>query len=78
MDASRFLATTLWICTEQKVTVGDPEGRTSQEVSNDEQDHTQVPLLVESALNVRTIGSGSKVCLLSRIARSVLSVYTLN
>ena len=31
----------------------------------------QVPLLVESALNVRTIGSGSKVSLLSKIARSV-------
>ena len=28
-----------------------------------------VPLLVESALNVRTLGSGSKVSLLSRIAR---------
>ena len=25
MDASRFLATTLWICAEQNVTVGDPE-----------------------------------------------------
>ena len=25
MDASRFLATTLWICTEQNVTVGVPE-----------------------------------------------------
>ena len=38
----------------------------------------QVPLLEESALNVRTIGSGSKVSLLSKIARSVLSVYALN
>ena len=38
----------------------------------------QVPLLVESALNVRTVGSGSKVSLLSRIAKSMLSVYTLN
>ena len=34
-------------------------------------------LLVESALNVKTVGSGSKVSLLSRIARSVLSVYAL-
>ena len=34
----------------------------------------QVPLLVESALNVLTIGSGSKVSLLSKIARSVLPV----
>ena len=33
-----------------------------------------VPLLVESTLNVRTIGSGSKVSLLSKIARSVLPV----
>ena len=38
----------------------------------------QVPLLVESALNVRTIGSGSKVSLLSKIARSVLPVYAMN
>ena len=38
----------------------------------------QVPLHVESALNVRTIGSGSKVSLLSKIARSVLPVYALN
>ena len=32
MDASRFLATTLWICAEQNVTVGDPEreGRRSR------------------------------------------------
>ena len=32
MDASRFLATTLWICTEQNVTVGVPErdGRRSR------------------------------------------------
>ena len=29
----------------------------------------QVPLLVELALNVRTVGSGSKVSLLSKIAR---------
>ena len=34
-------------------------------------------LLVESALNVRTVGSGSKVSLSSRIARSMLSVYAL-
>ena len=38
----------------------------------------QVLLLVESALNERTVGSGSKVSLLSKIARSMLSVYTLN
>ena len=38
----------------------------------------QVPLLVESALNVRTVGSGSKVPLLSKIARSVLPVYAMN
>ena len=37
----------------------------------------QVPLLVESALNVRTVGSDSKVSLLSKIARSVLPVYAM-
>ena len=35
----------------------------------------QVFLLVESTLNEVTKGSGSKVSLLSRMARSVLSVY---
>ena len=49
------------MCTEQKVTVGEPERGTSQQASNNEQDHTQVPLLVELALNVRTIGSDSEV-----------------
>ena len=34
-----------------------------------------VPLLVESTLYVRTEGSGSKVSLLSKIARSVLRVH---
>ena len=38
----------------------------------------QVPLLVESTLYVRAIGSGSKVSLLSKIARSVLPVHTRN
>ena len=38
----------------------------------------QVPLRVESTLNVRTIGSGSKVSLLRKIARSVLPVYAMN
>ena len=37
-----------------------------------------VPLLLESALNVRTIGSGSKVSLLSKMARSVSPVYAMN
>ena len=37
-----------------------------------------VPLLVESTLYVRTIGSGSKVSLLSKMARSVLPVYARN
>ena len=79
MDASRFLATTLWMCTEQNVTVGVPErdGRRSRpRTMSSTMPH--VLLLVESALNVRTVGSGSKVSLLSRIARSLLSVYTLN
>ena len=38
----------------------------------------QVPLLVESTLNVRTEGSDSKVSLLSKIARSVLPVNAIN
>ena len=54
MDASRFLATTLWICTEQNVTVGEPERegrlRRPRTISKT---IPQVPLLVESALNVR-------------------------
>ena len=76
MDASRFLATTLWICAEQNVTVGDPEreGRRSR-ARTMSSTMPQVFLLVESTVNERTKGSGSKVSLLSRMARSVLSVY---
>ena len=79
MDASRFLATTLWMCTEQNVTVGVPEreGRRSRPRTLSST-MLHVLLLVESALNVKTVRSGSKVSLLSRIARSMLSVYTLN
>ena len=49
------------MCTEQKVTVGDPErdGRLRRPRTMCK-NIPQVPLLVESALNVRTIGSGSK------------------
>ena len=76
MEASRFLATTLWICAEQNVTVGEPEreGRRSK-ARTMSITMPQVFLLVESTLNEVTKGSGSKVSLLSRIARSVLSVY---
>ena len=38
----------------------------------------QVHLLVELSLKSSTIGSGSKVSLLSKIARSVLPVYAMN
>ena len=64
------------MCTEQKVTVGDPErdGRLRRPRTINKTIH-QVPLLVESTLNVRTMRSGSKVSLLSKIARSVLPVY---
>ena len=67
------------MCTEQNVTVGVPErdGRRSRpRTMSSTMPH--VLLLVESALTVRTIGSGSKVSLLSKIARSMLSVYALN
>ena len=65
--------------TEQKVTVGDPErdGRRRRPRTMSKT-IPHVPLLVESTLNVRTIGSGSKVSLLSKIARSVLPVHTRN
>ena len=78
MEASRFLATTLWICAEQNVTVCEPEREGRRSIARTmSSTMPHVFLLVESALNVRTIGSGSKVSLLSRIARSVLSVYAL-
>ena len=67
------------MCTEQKVTVGEPvmdgrlrKPRTMSKIM------PHVPLLVESALNELTIGSGSKMSLLSKIARSVLSVKAIN
>ena len=37
-----------------------------------------VPLLVESSVTASTIGAGSKVSLLSKMARSVLPVYAMN
>ena len=67
------------MCTEQTVTVGEPvrdgrlrRPRTMSEIIS------HVLLLVESTLNVSTFGSGSQVSLLSKIARSVLPVYTMN
>ena len=40
MEASRSLATILWMCTEQNVTVEVLERRATQKASNDEQYHT--------------------------------------
>ena len=37
-----------------------------------------VPLLVEASLKAKTAGLGSKVFLLSKMARSVLPVYAMN
>ena len=64
------------MCTEQKVTVSEPvmDGRLPRTMSKIIH---HVPLLVESALNELTKGSGSKVSLLSKIARSVLSVKAI-
>ena len=64
MEASRFLATTLWICAEQNLTVGDPEreGRRSRARTMSSTMH-QVFLLLDSTLNEMTKGSGSKVSL---------------
>ena len=64
---------------EQKVTVGDPErdGRHKRPRTMSKT-ILHVPLLVESTLYVRTVGSGSKVSMLSKIARSVLPVYARN
>ena len=80
VEASRFLATTLWMCTEQNVTVGVPqsERRRSSKPRTMRRTIHQVPLLVESSLKAKTIGSGSKVSLLSKMARSVLSVCAMN
>ena len=51
MEASRFLATILWMCTEQNVTVGVPEseGRRSRPRTMS-RTIPQVLLLVESSL----------------------------
>ena len=67
------------MCTEQNVTVGDPEreGRRRRPRTMSKT-IPHVLLLVESSLYVSTIGSGSKVSSLSKIARSVLPVYARN
>ena len=67
------------MCTEQNVTVGVPESegcRSSARTTS--RTMPQVPLLVELSLKASTEGSGSKVSLLSRIARSVLPVCAMN
>ena len=54
VEASRFLATTLWMCTEQNVTVGEPEseGRRSRPRTMS-RTIPHVLLLVESSLKAR-------------------------
>ena len=67
------------MCTEKNVTVGVPERegrRSSPRTMSITVPH--VPLLVESSLKAKTTGLGSKVSLLSRMARSVLPVYAMN
>ena len=67
-------------CAQSKnVTVGVPERegrRSSPRTMSSTMPH--VPLLVESSLKAKTTGSGSKVSLLSKMARSVLPVYAMN
>ena len=67
------------MCAEQNVIVDDPEseGRRSS-ARTMSRTMPQVPLLVEFSLKASTVGSGSKVSLLSRIARSVLPVCAMN
>ena len=57
MEASRFLAAILWMCTDQNVTVGVPEreGRRSRPRTIS-RTIPEVPLLVESSLKATTIG----------------------
>ena len=62
------------MCTEQNVTVGVQESEERRSSARTMiRTMRQVPLLVESSLKASTIGSGSKVSLLSRIARSVVT-----
>ena len=67
------------MCTGQNVTVSVPEseGRRRRPRTMSKTIH-HVPLLVESSLKAKTIGSSSKVSLLSKMARSVLPVYAMN
>ena len=67
------------MCTEQNVTVGvaESEGRRSRPRTMS-RTIPHVLLLEESSLKASIIGSGSKVSLLSKIARSVLPVYAMN
>ena len=67
------------MCTEQNVTVDVPEsdGQRSRPRTMSRTIH-HVPLLVESSLKAKTIGSGSKVSLESKMEMSVLPVYAMN
>ena len=77
LEASRFLATALWMCTEH-VTVGVPESELRSGPRTMSRTILHVLLLVESSLKASTTGSGPKVSLLRKMARSVLPVHAMN
>ena len=52
MEASRFLATTLWICAEQNVTVGDPERERTTKQGTDNEQH-RAPSIFARRLNLK-------------------------
>ena len=79
VEASLFLATTLWTRTEQNVTFGVPErdGRRSSPRTTSA-DILHVSLVEEASEVEKTAASGSNVSLLSKMARSVPLVYAMN
>ena len=65
------------MCTEQNVTVGDPE-RDGRRRETDEQDHTPRTFACGVNLVCENYTVRLKGVLLSKIARSVLPVHTRN
>ena len=72
MEASCFLATTLWLCTDQKVTVGVPEREGRRRSPRTKRAAIlHVSLLDEASAITMAAASGSNMSLLSKMVRSV-------
>ena len=80
MEASRFLATTLWIVDGATSDCGVcRKGKgVARVLEPQELPYPTCPCLTKLREKAKTAGLGSKVSLLSKMARSVSPVYAMN